>query len=82
VVGGTPVLWSLTYAYRIKEYQVSGAPDWLSRFDSAYDIQGKPQAQVNDEQCRLMVQSLFADRFKLAAHREMNIDHIEKPDAN
>jgi uncharacterized protein (TIGR03435 family) len=70
-VGGTPVLWSLTYAYRLKEYQISGAPGWLSAFDSAYDIEGKPAAPVSNEQCRLMVQSLFTDRFKLATHREM-----------
>jgi uncharacterized protein (TIGR03435 family) len=54
-VGGTPVLWSLTYAYRLREYQISGAPAWLGEFDSAYDIEGKPAAPVSNEQCRLMV---------------------------
>src|SRR6266478_4728381 len=29
VVGGTPVMWSLKYAYRLKDYQVLGAPVWL-----------------------------------------------------
>jgi uncharacterized protein (TIGR03435 family) len=71
VVGGTPVMWSLTYAYRLKDDQISGAPAWLDAFDSAYDIDGKPAGPVNDRQCRLMVQSLFAERFKLAAHKEM-----------
>ena len=69
-VGGTPVTWSLAYAYRAKDYQISGAPGWLSAFDSAYDIEGKPAGSVTNEQCRLMLQSLFVDRFKLAAHRE------------
>jgi uncharacterized protein (TIGR03435 family) len=70
-VAGTPVMWSLTYAYHLKDVQISGAPAWLNEFDSAYDIEGKPSGPVNNEQCRLMVQSLFVDRFKLAAHREM-----------
>src|SRR5262249_19179746 len=53
------------------EYQISGAPGWLSAFDSAYDIEGKPAAPVSNEQCRLMVQSLFTERFKLSTHPEM-----------
>src|ERR1051326_3129429 len=67
-VAGTPVMWSLRYAYGLKEYQVSGAPEWLNDFASAYDIEGKPSEPVNTEQCRLMVQSLFVDRFMLATH--------------
>ena len=69
--GGTPVLWSLKYAFQLKDYQISGAPDWLNAFDSAYDIEGKPASPVSNEQCRLMLQSLFVDRFKLAVHREL-----------
>jgi uncharacterized protein (TIGR03435 family) len=70
-VAGTPVMWSLGYAYHLRDFQISGAPAWLNAFDSAYDIEGKPAGPVTDEQCRLMVQSLFADRFKLVAHLEM-----------
>ena len=69
-VGGAPVLWSLTYAYHLKEYEISGAPAWLGDFASTYDMEGKPPGHVNDEQCRLMVQSLFADRFRLTTHFE------------
>lgn len=65
------MLWSLTYAFRLKDYQIVGAPAWLSAFDSAYDIEGRPASPATNEQCRLMVQSLFADRFKLATHQEM-----------
>jgi uncharacterized protein (TIGR03435 family) len=64
-------MWSLGYAYHLKDLQIFGAPAWLDAFDSAYDMEGKPAGPVTDEQCRLMVQSLFADRFKLAAHLEM-----------
>ena len=38
VVGGAPVIWSIRFAYRLKDYQVFGAPAWLDAFDSAYDI--------------------------------------------
>src|SRR4051812_27845613 len=36
---GTPVIWSITYAYRVKDYQIVGAPDWLRGFETAYDIE-------------------------------------------
>lgn len=70
-VAGTPVIWSLRYAFRLKDYQVSGAPPWLEGFDSAYDIEGKPAGPVDNDQCRLMLQKLFVDRFRLAVHRQM-----------
>jgi uncharacterized protein (TIGR03435 family) len=64
------VMWSLNYAFRLKDYQVAGAPDWMNAFDSAYDIEAKPATAVDNAQCRLMVQSLLRDRFRLAQHRE------------
>jgi hypothetical protein len=30
-------MWSLKYAYGLKEYQIFGAPSWLNDFASAYD---------------------------------------------
>jgi bla regulator protein blaR1 len=72
VVGGTPVFWSLKYAFGLKDYQIVGVPGWLTAFDSAYDIEAKPARPVDNAECRLMLQSLFADRFKLAVHHEMN----------
>ena len=72
VVGGTPVFWSLKYASGLKDYQIVGVPGWLTAFDSAYDIEAKPARPVDNAECRLMLQSLFADRFKLAVHHEMN----------
>ncbi len=71
VVGGTPVFWSLKYAFGLKDYQIVGAPGWITAFDSAYDIEGKPSRPVDNAVCRLMLQSLFADRFNLVAHHEM-----------
>src|SRR5215471_11443613 len=70
LVAGTPVMWIVTYAFRLKELQIVGAPDWLNRFESGYDIEAKPASAVTEAQCRLMLQSLLADRFKLKTHRE------------
>jgi uncharacterized protein (TIGR03435 family) len=70
-VAGTPVMWSLSYAFGLKDFLIVGAPEWLSAFESAYDMEGKPPRPVNDQECREMVRSLFIDRFKLVAHREM-----------
>jgi uncharacterized protein (TIGR03435 family) len=37
VVRGGPLMWTLTYAFGLKDYQISGAPDWLNNFTPAYD---------------------------------------------
>jgi uncharacterized protein (TIGR03435 family) len=61
-------------AYRLTEYQVSGGPGWL---DSAtFDVEAKTETRANKHQLRQMLQTLLADRFKLAAHlgtREMPV---------
>lgn len=63
----------IRYAYDVRDNQISGGPNWL---DSAkWDIEAKPEAPVNagpgnDNPLRRMVQSLLAERFKLALHRE------------
>ena len=68
-VAGTPVSWSLRYAYHLADYQLVGGPPWLEAFDSSYDIEARPPAPANNSQCRLMLQQLFADRFHLTLHR-------------
>jgi uncharacterized protein (TIGR03435 family) len=45
-------------------------PAWSSRRDGLYDIEGKVNGPISESQCREMVQSLLADRFKLTIHRE------------
>jgi uncharacterized protein (TIGR03435 family) len=49
---------------------VVGLPDWAGSLRTAYDIEGKAAAPVTEAECRLMLQTLLADRFKLAVHRE------------
>lgn len=58
----------IRFAYNVKDYQVSG-PVWLNDdtvcFDIAATAPGASRAQM-----RAMMQSLLAERFHLAAHRE------------
>jgi uncharacterized protein (TIGR03435 family) len=58
---------AIRWAYHITEYQVSG-PEWL---DSArYNINAKSAGPATEDQLQLMMQTLLADRFKLAAHQQ------------
>jgi uncharacterized protein (TIGR03435 family) len=58
----------VAYAYHVWNYQISGGPSW---FDAdPFDIEAKTEHPANDEQFRLMLQTLLADRFKLTSHRE------------
>lgn len=54
-------------AYQLLGYQVSG-PSWLD--SERYDISAIKPPGASDEQVRLMLQNLLAERFKLALHRE------------
>jgi len=55
-------------AYGIKDYQIS-KPRPQSLYE-CYDIVGKADHKVPDEQAKRMLQSLLEDRFKLRLHRE------------
>ena len=67
---GTPVLWAIDWAYELNDYQVApGWPDWLNAFNT-YEVEAVAKGRVTEEQCRLMVQSLFEDRFRLRFHWE------------
>ncbi len=48
--------------------RVSGGPNWLDSSGSTFDIQSKVARKVSFDECRLMGQSLLADRFKLKVH--------------
>jgi uncharacterized protein (TIGR03435 family) len=59
------VLW----AYDVKHYQLPNMP--ARGRDEAWEIEGRTsETGVSDEKCRLMVQALLEDRFKLVVHRE------------
>lgn len=55
------------WAWNVVDYQVNG-PDWIDR--ERYDIVAKSGGAEPEEQLRLMLQTLLADRFKLAVHRQ------------
>jgi uncharacterized protein (TIGR03435 family) len=57
-------------AYGVKAYQIVG-PDWLK--SEFYDIVGTVPEHVSREKVAPMLQTLLADRFKLALHRETKV---------
>lgn len=62
----------LVFAYKLTQYQYRSIekqlPDSIS--NKRYDIEGRAVGNPTKDQYRLMMQSLLADRFKLAAHFE------------
>src|SRR3954467_14814574 len=60
----------LAHAYRLKQFQVLGGPDWIDA--ERFDIDARaPEGTRSQEDLFQMVRSLLADRFQLATHREI-----------
>jgi uncharacterized protein (TIGR03435 family) len=62
----------IRWAYGVQDEQVAGANAAISdQLDSdRYDIVAKSSGLVPEDQLRLMLQTLLADRFKLAFHKQ------------
>jgi uncharacterized protein (TIGR03435 family) len=58
----------LTYAYGLRDFQVTGGPDWIS--EDRYDIEATAADGAGQPLKVRMLQSLLADRFKLTLRRE------------
>jgi len=58
---------AIGWAYHVRNYQVNG-PGWID--SERYDIMAKAGSAVPEQQLRLMLQQLLADRFKVALHHE------------
>lgn len=60
----------MKFIYDVDSHQIVGAPGWFT--SERYDITGKAEGegQPNDEQMKIMLRKLLADRFQLAAHRD------------
>jgi len=58
----------MKFAYKIRERQISGAPEWMN--ETKFDVAAEPdkEGQPSENQFRLMVRKLLADRFQLTAH--------------
>jgi len=57
-------------AYNVDRYQVSGGPSWLT--SDRYDVVATPPSSqpLSQEDQRIMLQNLLAERFALQIHRE------------
>jgi uncharacterized protein (TIGR03435 family) len=63
-------------AYRLQDFQIVGAPDWI--FSARYDITAKAEGEIPSPMpgdapfnpVHFMMRSLLEERFKLAVHRE------------
>ncbi len=64
----------IVQAYTVQPHQVLGGPKWLD--DSEYDIDAKADAPATQDQLRVMLRALLAERFRLALHRETKELHV------
>jgi uncharacterized protein (TIGR03435 family) len=60
----------LQYAYGIVTSDLISGPDWTKSREVRFDIVAKAASDIAVDQLRLMLQSLLADRLKLAVHTE------------
>jgi uncharacterized protein (TIGR03435 family) len=58
-------------AYNLKTQQLLGAPEWLD--SDWFALEAKAETATNENQLRLMLQTLLAERFKLVAHHETRV---------
>jgi len=68
VAHNAPVTMLIQRAYGLQSWQIVGGPAWIGA--EGYDIEAKPESATDQKQMWLMLQTLLADRFKLATHRE------------
>ena len=70
---GNLLIQPIMFAWNVPGLQVSGMPGWAAMAgvsDAYFEIEGRSEAPVTLDQCRLMVQALLADRFQLKVHHE------------
>lgn len=71
-VRNLPLANLIIFAYKItpnqEQFLISQLPQWAITY--RYDVDAKAEGNPTKDQMRLMVQSLLADRFKLAIHYE------------
>jgi bla regulator protein BlaR1 len=78
----------IALAYDVKEFQILDGPSWITR--EQYSIDAKPgdnpkgpilsvyltRRQKEDDEWRLRIQSLLADRFQLRIHKETREEQV------
>jgi bla regulator protein BlaR1 len=58
----------ITLAYHVRPNMISGGPGWLD--SDRYDVVAKASPKSTEDELRVMMQTLLAERFKLKAHSE------------
>jgi uncharacterized protein (TIGR03435 family) len=66
-IRGVSLQFLVEWAWDMPHFQVSG-PAWLR--DSGFDVVAKSASPVNDDQLRLMLRTLLAERFGMKVHTE------------
>jgi uncharacterized protein (TIGR03435 family) len=78
-VTGMPLKAIITFAYGVRDFQVSGGPDWINADlweivakaeDGAIPQRTGPRDPTAIDPTKLMMQSLLEDQFKLKIHKE------------
>jgi uncharacterized protein (TIGR03435 family) len=65
----------IAFAYQIQEYQIIGGPGWIG--SDRFNVEARAaDPKTPPERLKLMLQSLFADRFRLAVHREIKESNV------
>jgi uncharacterized protein (TIGR03435 family) len=67
-IGNMTLQTIIQMAYQINPTEIMGAPSWIA--NERFDITAKAAAPSPSDQLRSMLQSLLAERFKLATHME------------
>ena len=58
----------ISFAYSVDDFRLIGGPGWIRQ--ARFDVDARANTGAPNEQIRLMMQSLLADRFALVTHRE------------
>jgi uncharacterized protein (TIGR03435 family) len=65
----------IAFAYGLQQYQILDGPGWIS--SDRFDIEARAaDPKTPPDRLKLMLQSLFADRFKLLVHRETKLSNV------
>lgn len=57
-------------AYKLRQFQISGAPDWANT--SWFDIEGKTTSPATTDELRQLLQTLLVEKFHLKLKTSMN----------
>jgi bla regulator protein blaR1 len=66
VVSNMPVKTLISWAYNVRDFQISGGPGWID--STRYDIEGKADGKPSQDQMRQMMKTLLSERFRLSLH--------------